>query len=417
MSPDRAIVSGDAIADLFGDAGEAFARRLADGDRLTARSAGGGDGSRYSLIPWPALTVRLSELGFVIEHVVLDRDDDDNADAAVCQIDARKTDTIVRAYRAGDEDAIRDLFARSFHQELTEAMWRWRYLDHPLGSTRITVARAAGDRLVGHYGGYPVALDDYLNGHPRTLLAHQNGDVMTAPDARRLGRGTASLVGRMARHFWAAYGEGRVDAHYGFNTDTARALQLRVVPGVRALEDVRVWTCGDPPVRLAREESDDDLRVERVSRFDAGWDAFAARVGPAYGLLTRRDAAYLNWRHAARPDRDDVRLAVRADGRIVGLGVFQLRADETRWGDALFDPREPRAAAAMLMHLRSLDAAMPIRAWFSPRPAWWTRQLDGLGFRPAPEPHGLTLVFAPFTAIAERSLPEWYYTWGDSDLF
>lgn len=354
------------------------------------------------------MTVRLSELGFSLAHHA-------SAHTDACHLDARQTSIIVRGYRDGDEEAIRDLFQRSFHHELSPELWRWRYLENPLGAQRISVAIASDGRLLGHYGGYPVA---FVHGADPPLIAHQNGDVMTDRAARRLAHGGATLVSRLAQHFWAAYGEGHADFHYGFNTGTARALQQRVVPGVRALEEVGVWVADDirrPPA----DPHDASLHVERVSRFDDAWDTFATQARTAYGLLARRDAASLNWRYATRPGSTDLLLVVRerARDRIVGGGVFRVQADETWWGDALFDPTRPAAIGLTLTHLRVLGAPSRIRAWFPARPDWWVRMLVDLGFRQEPEPHGLTLVYAPFTSEAERRLPDLYYTWGDSDLF
>lgn len=384
----------------------------ADGTRLIVRSARGSTASRYSLIPWPDMTVRLSELGFVIERAIREGAEG----AAVERLEARRTSVVVRRYRTGDEHAILDLFGRSFPQPLSPEMWRWRYVDHPLGGRRISVAIDGDGRLIGHYGGYPVA---FVHGGrsdaAHTLLAHHNGDVMTDRRARRLGHGHATIVRRLGQHFWAAYGEGRADFHYGFNTGTARTLQQRVIPGVRVLENVRVWTAAD--TQRSAHAASNGLWAQRVPRFDAAWDQFADEARRAYGLLSRRDAASLNWRYAARPGSADLLIVVRDRDRIVGGAVFQIHADETRWGDALFDPRQPAAAAVALDYLRTLGAPACVRAWFPARPEWWVRILAGLGFRPEREPHDLMLVYAPFTSSAERLLPDLYYAWGDSDLF
>jgi hypothetical protein len=383
---------------------------VADGTRLFVRSSPACPAPPYSLIPWPEMTVRLAERGFLVEHVAGEG------------LHVRHTPVIVRGYRAGDEDAIRDLFRRSFHVELSAESWKWRYVDHPLGAHRISVAVDPAGRLIGHYGGYPAAL--VHGGAPGTgldaptLISHQNGDVMTDPTARRLGHGGVTLVRRLAQHFWAAYGEGRADVHYGFNTSTARALQLRVVPGVRVLEPVGLWVADNArPAPAAGYAPRGELRAERVSRLGPAWDTFAPRARRAYGLLAGRDAASWNWRYADRPGRDDTIVIVRRGDRIVGGAVFQVLADETRWGDALFTPEEPAAAGAALAFVRALGAPARVRAWFSARPAWWVRILGDLGFRQQPEPNDLSLVYAPFTPIAARLMPELYYTWGDSDLF
>jgi hypothetical protein len=390
---------------------------VADGTRLFVRRAPGDPVPPYSLIPWPEMTVRLAERGFVVEHV---------ADEG---LHVRHTPVTVRGYRAGDEDAIRDLFRRSFHVELPLESWKWRYADHPLGTHRISVAIDPAGRLLGHYGGYPAALvhggaPGAGAGHGQaavtTLIAPQNGDVITDPAARRLGHGGVTLVRRLAQHFWAAYGEGRADVHYGFNTSTARALQLRVVPGVRVLEPVGYWLADDVrhvATNFTGDVPRGELRAERVSRLGAAWDTFVPRARRAYGLLASRDAASWNWRYADRPGRDDAIVIVRRGDRIVGGAVFQMLADETRWGDALFTPEEPAAAGVALAFVRALGAPARVRAWFSARPEWWGRILGDLGFRQQPEPNDLSLVYAPFTPIAARLMPELYYTWGDSDLF
>jgi hypothetical protein len=366
------------------------------------------DGARVSVtVPaGPAqadATVKLSELGFIV---------DSQSDG---EIHARKTPVIVRGYREGNEQAIRELFRRSFHHELSPELWHWRYRENPLGALRISVAWASDGGLLGHYGGYPVA---FRHGDA-TMRAHQNGDVMTDRRVRRLGHGGSSMVRRMAQHFWAAYGEGRVDFHYGFNTGTARELQKRVVPGVRVLEDVGMWVSDDPAAgaAVAAASATAGWRVERVSRFDDQWDVFAARTTAAYGLCNRRDAAWINWRYASRPGSEDVLIIVRAHGQIAGGAVFQWHPDETRWGDALFDPQQPDAPAVALAYLRSIGAAARVRAWFPTRPDWWVNTLARLGFRQEREPHGLSLVYVPFTTEAERLMPALYYSWGDSDLF
>jgi hypothetical protein len=353
----------------------------------------------HGLVPHAELTVALAEMGFIVS-------------ASGGRLEARKTAVSIRGYRDGDEAAIRELFHQAFQHEMSLDRWQWRYRRHPLGTHRISVAVGTAGRLLGHYGGYPVALR--RAGVSAPLLAHQNGDVMTAPLTRRLGHGSSSVVSRMAQHFWAAYGEGRADIHYGFNTGTARDLQRRVVPGVRALEAVQTWTAD---LHALAQPTTEALTVERIAGFDDEWDAFVDRVAAQYGLLACRDARSLNWRYFAEPGVDSIAVLIRASGRIVGGSVFRVAGAETRWGDALFDRDAPAAPARALSFLRALEMPPRLHGWFAPRPDWWARTLEGLGFRSEAEPRGLTLVYAPFTPDGERLMPELYYSWGDSDLF
>ncbi len=108
------------------------------------------------------------------------------------------------------------LFAARSTSELPLESWKWRYADHPLG----TRPDQRGDR--SGEGGSSVTMADTrrrwstaarqarpgpgLGAGPdaiTTLIAHQNGDVMTDPAARRLGHGGVALVRRLAQHFWA----------------------------------------------------------------------------------------------------------------------------------------------------------------------------------------------------------------------
>jgi hypothetical protein len=367
---------------------------LPDGARLTWTLPA----SPGALVPYPALTAALAGLGFVVSV----RDG---------LVEARKTPVVVRGYRAGDEAAIAALFERSFHHRLSAEQWRWRYCDHPVAQRRVTVAVGAGGGLLGHYGGYPV---EWRHEQERSLLSsHQNGDVMTATHARRLGHGPASVVSRMAQHFWAAYGQDRTDFHYGFNTGTAHDLQRRVVPGVRAVEVVQTWTRDTP----STQPMSAGAVVERVDAFGAEWDAFADRVARHYPLCSRRDARVLNWRYRQQPGTETIMVIARVRGRVAGGSVFRIRDGDTQWGDALFDRDERQAVSDTLAFVRALGVPPLVRAWCPPRPHWWAQSLEQLGFRPQPEPRGLTLVYAPFTDRAARLVPDLYYTWGDSDLF
>ena len=57
-------------------------------------------------------------------------------------MDARAEDArfTVRSFRDGDEDAILELFARSFHLPRTREHFDWKYRRNPFGSEHISVA-------------------------------------------------------------------------------------------------------------------------------------------------------------------------------------------------------------------------------------------------------------------------------------
>jgi hypothetical protein len=88
-------------------------------------------------------------------------------------------------------------------------------------------------------------------------------------------------------------------------------------------------------------------------------------------------------------------------------------------GDALFERSHFGAGEVLLRHVAPGYPVSRIECWFPPRPAWFHRILEGLGFRISQEPNDLSLSCVPFSmadAVSEirRAL---YYTMGDSDLF
>src|SRR6201999_1156454 len=106
-----------------------------------------------------------------------------------------------RAYQAGDEAAILDLFATSFHVPRSIEHWRWKFEDDPFGDRHISETFDAAGKLIGHYAGYVVPLRD----GDRDLLVHQVGDTMTDAAVRHIGRGPSSILGRTAAHFYRTF--------------------------------------------------------------------------------------------------------------------------------------------------------------------------------------------------------------------
>jgi hypothetical protein len=324
---------------------------------------------------------------------------------------------VLRSYRAGDEQSILELFARSFHAPRARDEWRWKYEANPWGRERISLALTADDRiLLGHYAGYPVP---FVDGDAE-LLAHQVGDTMTEASIRHVGRGPTSVLGRTALHFYAAFCDGQVAFNYGFNVSNIQKFSLRFLRSDR-VEPVTYWTIDAARVRpfprLARYVR--GYAFEHLRAATPELDELFARARGAYGFLVRRDARYVQWRYLDPPRSPYVVIGVRKRRRLVGWLVYRIRDRRFTWGDALVDPDESGALFAALRHVVSQSSVSIVEGWFPPRPRWFREALEGFGFATAPEPQDLSLMCVPFTtgdAVA-RMRERLYYTWGDSDLF
>jgi hypothetical protein len=319
----------------------------------------------------------------------------------------------VRGYRAGDEQALVELFRRSFDAERSLAHWRWRYQDHPHGRHRISLAVDPAGRPLAQYAAYPALWWD--GRERRHLRAHQIGDIMSAPEARGRGRGRTSVLAQAARHFYAAHCWGRVDFDYGFHTAASRGFSNRFLAVV------------DPepvPFRAARPEgfapaAVRGYRVRPLAAAGPELDGLWRRARGDYGRLAVRDRRYLEWRYFRRPDVRYLVLGVFRWRRLVGWSVFCRRDGVLAWVDALFRRRAaPAASLTVAAAVERLGGGSRVVAWFPPRPAWWHRELESLGFARETEPDGLDLGIVCFSEPTdpEGFRRDLYYTMGDSDL-
>ena len=328
----------------------------------------------------------------------------------------RREDFPVRALGPGDEKDVLELFTPSFHVQRSQEHWRWKYDDNPWGKRNITVAFSPEGELVAHYAGYPVPMVLTTYGRQTELLGLQIGDTMTDPRYRQVGRGPTSLLGRCVRHYYTAFCEDRVAFNFGWNTGNIQKFSMLFV-GAHRIEPVGYWQ--RPAERPLKTYG---YRTRRVSQLTTAFDRLFARVSPHYGLLVRRDSAYLKWRYQDCPDAPPfVILAAWSFFRLVGFAVFRRRGDHLVWADALFDPRHLRASADLLaqaLALPEFQGVSAVEAWFPPRPSWFWHYLSELGFSARPEPNDLALMLVPHL---EKRAPQllrekYYYTLGDSDL-
>jgi len=243
----------------------------------------------------------------------------------------------VRPGRPEDTQSILELFRTTFGKSMSEAAYRWKYLESPwLFKAPTTFVAAAGDRIVAHLGGTPLRLR--LGQHE--LPAVQGCDVMVAPELRR--HGIMSAVVRTANGAWA---------------DGGASLQLAVptqnFDGLRERLDYRptfrlgwLWR----PLRLGAlfpgkgKGTVDVSRDEPGSEFDVLWESVDQE-----GLVIR-DRAWIAYRYAAAPGFDYQILLARKDGRPVGYLVYRVMEDRrSAWIADLFTAPADRTARGALV--------------------------------------------------------------------
>jgi len=237
---------------------------------------------------------------------------------------------------------MRALFAETFHHEMSEAHWQWKY-----GEGR-GAARGVWEnqRLIAQYGG--VARDILFFGEPQS--AAQSCDVMVAPSGRATlsRRGPLFLAAATYLENQLGYGNPHL---LGVGFPNVRAwkaparLGLYGGPVGRMLELSWPAARGWPSPILALRPLDLDDAAARADA-DACW---AAMRGDMRGLIVGvRNAQTLQHRYSAHPDKKYEVFVVRHrfSGRPLGLFVLRPGAED---GCELMDVVGPIAAVPRLV--------------------------------------------------------------------
>lgn len=329
----------------------------------------------------------------------------------------------IREYRPGDEEGILDCYNRIFPTPdgrippRTRAHFDWKFRRNPTGRVQHVVVEHAAEGIIGGYAGIPVRVWS----EQREQLAAQGVDLMVLPRWRRHGPrpGLFVYLGWKYHELFCGAGEGKVLFTYGWPIPAWRMGQRYL-----GYLNIRDWDF------LFRETAAPGftprsvpvgLEVRQVQRYGADVDALFAALRPGMGLALIRDARYLNWRYAERPDHSYRLYECRdASGALRGVCVYTLsdflHPHTAFLVDWLAPAHDHDAAAAMvgaLEHQAVADRANALAAIFNqvdPRFLAFQR----LGFLVQGTPYFVVLASFKYDTLYYRE--QWYYTMGDSDL-
>lgn len=305
----------------------------------------------------------------------------------------------------GEIQMILDLFRSIFGRPLTEAFYRWRFLENPFGPPLVR-SLWDGRSLVGHLAAS--AMTGWYRGE--YFPACQMMTVMTHPDHRRqdvftrlgedLYRVTTPLGTRMV------WGYPNTKSHFGL-------VQRQGWRDI-ALLPTMTRTTADPPRRDART-------ITVSSEMPTFIDELFFRSDDGRGFLSARDARYMNWRYATNPDVRYMFFTLGSDALAVGKefepseGVRSLEIVDYLHG------RRPEAFAELLSQTLcwAKDEGFDLLRLWAPIADPVYPYLEKLSIAPR-EP----LTYLCLRPIAGPPLPEtllrgdgWVVTMGDSDNY
>ena len=359
---------------------------------------------------------------------------------------------VIREYEDGDEQAICALFERVFEKPKPTEDWRWEFADDPPGPRAISLAWD-GPRLVGQYAVAPRRV--WVEGRER--LAALSLDTMTDPDYGRQGIFSATAEDcytRMsARGYSFVYGFPNANSIGGFKrglkwtivmptpvlvkaldvgelvADKLGVPTLATVLGPLSRAGLRVPGLVDGVGQALRRRVRGGPRLD-VAGFDefGDWaDSLWRRARSQHRLWAVRDRAFLSWRYDRRPDSDYYRLAVQADGEIVGYLVYTLAMREQGLVAFIMDvvtDATPGALEALLHELEARARAHGARLLSAMAgPATHERKvLLRHAYLPLPEqlfPQQLHFGGRVFNDVPDEVLADpraWQLGWGDVDV-
>lgn len=125
-----------------------------------------------------------------------------------------------------------------------------------------------------------------------------------------------------------------------------------------------------------------DLKIRKISSFNARFDVLWKKVSPVYPVIAERGSHYLNWRYGAEPGGRYVFFAAEKEGEIMGYTILRP-VSKARTGVILdlFDARAPEVTQALLLHAAkylATNGARKIETSFSND--YYETQLKNAGF-------------------------------------
>lgn len=249
----------------------------------------------------------------------------------------------IRPFRAGDEPALVDMFARVFGRAIDESHWRWKLL-HPDAGVGNVLLATSNELPVFQYAGIPTRFA--IDGAPAQGMV--SVDTMTAPEFRRRG-----LLTRVAAEAYAQWRANGADFVIGLPNEQwgSRAAALGWVPLFKlqrmilplrpeALLAKRLslpwlgrlgafsWLWRQLALRMPARAARTETRPVTTAgeEFDRLWEA--SRGNARHAVI--RDQRWVQWRFLSCPSRRyHVRLASR-DGAPRGYLAYQVADDAGR---------------------------------------------------------------------------------------
>jgi GNAT superfamily N-acetyltransferase len=254
-------------------------------------------------------------------------------------------DRLEKSIFMGTEDDYSDLmrFFQDYHQILNDrtvlnfSRWKWMFLVNPNASFPCIWVFKKNDKILAHQASIPFLLkvgDSYYR-------SAWGVKILVAPDYQNKG------IGAILTEKWTADIDIPValgisnDAHKMYVKagwielgkmacfvkllDAGYIIQKYLsVPTITQVISGIVNLC----LKLRDSISSIYVDAKKVDRFDQAIDELWNQASVCYGVIAKRDSAYLNWKYADEPDIKYSMLQFSCKDRIIGYAVLTTRKEE-----------------------------------------------------------------------------------------
>lgn len=313
----------------------------------------------------------------------------------------------IRNYKLGDEIEILKLFELVFKRPMSLSYWKWRFENNPAGKHMIKLMWD-GRKLVGHYAVSPVL----LRVHDEEKLSALSMTTMTHPEYVGLG-----IFGDLANALYdelendmgvvAIWGYPNSNSHYGFIKNL----------GWKDVGVLHVLSSTMDSITANKIDG-----INQVYSFTESNTTVFNTIISAFPVSVLRNPTYLNWRYIENPTSSYQIFEVKNDGEpeIIVSKLYPSQNSPGTWEIFIveFGMKSAKRIKQVLSHLVDFYKKPISRTniWLS---LWDERhiQLERFGFAPLGKQTFLGVRCHESNIGLLCDLRNWYYSFGDSDVY
>jgi len=311
----------------------------------------------------------------------------------------------IRDYKKGDEIEILHLFEMVFKKPMSIEYWLWRFENNPAGKHFIKLMWD-NDKLVGHYAVSPVMMQI----EDSNFLTSLSMSTMTHPEygGRGIFKDLASSIYDQLENekgVVSIWGYPNGNSHYGF------------VKNLGWKDLAVVHTLGMTTERLTAKLSE---RIEIGLSFSNLHAQILSECSAPFSVKINRSVAYLKWRYIDNPSNKYTIFQFKDSNEFIVTKLYKSPNISDTWEVFImeFGIKDIAKIHELFEHIMAYynEPISRFCIWMS---LWHTMhiQLEKIGFVPFGKQTFLGAKYDENSFNLLGNFRNWYYSFGDSDVY